>query len=235
MATTNPQVYGQTPAGVTAPGSTNTLPGSTYEGSVASSLGSIPGLGGSLNSVLTALYGSKPATANPVYSSGDAVRGNLNLLQHPALPALTLGADTLTSEGAALPFQINLPGYESNLSQASGNTASELAGQIPQDVINQIQQGAAERGISTGQDPNSPNIGAEYLKSLGLTSLSQMATGQNDFSRLIGETPTGKAFDPSSMFVTPSQQQAAEQAANVTAAAPDPVASGLMSTIMGFI
>lgn len=232
-----PNVYGQTPAGITAPvnpGSGN-LPGSTYEGSFSNSLASIPVLGGSINSLLTSLYGSKPATADPTSTALDAIIGNDQNLNSKQLQNLTLGTDQLTAEGAALPFQENLPGYESALNTASGNTQAELEGQIPQDVINQITQAGAERGIATGQGSGSPNDNASYLQALGLTSQNEMGIGQSNLSQLIGETPTGQPFNPSSMYVTPAQQQSAQQYANTIAAAPDPEASGLMNTIMGFL
>lgn len=233
MATTNPQVYGQTPTGVTAPGSPGSLPGSTYEGSFSSSVGSIPGAGGSLNSLLTSLYGSKPATENPVSSAGQAIQGNT---QNLGLNSnLTLGTDTVSAEGAQLPFDLNLPGYQQMLGTSTGNTSAELQGQVPQDVVNQIQQAAAERGASTGQGSQSPNTNAQFLQSLGLTSQNEMGIGQSNLSQLIGETPTGTPFNPSSMFVTPQQQQSADQYANTIAAAPDPEASGLANTIMGFL
>lgn len=230
MPTTNPQVYGQTPAGVTAPGSPGTLPGSTYEGSFSNSVGSIPGLGGSLNSILTSLYGSKPATSNPVTAAGQAIQGNTGNLAKNS--NLTLGTDTITAAGAALPFQMNLPDYNNMLTTATGNVSAELNGQVPKDVQNLLQTGAAERGVATGQSPNSPNAQAAYLQALGLTSLGQQQQGQTNLSQLISETPTGPSINPANMFVTPEAQQSADQYANTIAAAPDPAASGLLNTFM---
>lgn len=275
MAQILPQ-YGQTTPTTSAPGTSNSLPGQTYEGAFSNSVASIPLIGGGLNDILTSLYGSKPATENPVASANQAIIGNTQNL--PADANLTLGTDTLSAQGAALPFEQNLPGYEGllnqgssnaatelsgnvpdfpgftgDMNQAATNTAQELQGQLPQDVIDQISQAASERGVGTGQGQSSPNTSASYLQSLGLNSLSQEQTGlsnlgtlennalnidtagQNALSQLIGETPTGQQFNPSTMYVTPSQQQAADQAANQIAAAPDPEATGLYNTIMGFI
>jgi hypothetical protein len=233
MPTTNPQVYGQTPVQTTAPGATGSLPGNTYEGSFSNSLGSIPALGGSINSLLSSLYGSKPATANPATSASQAIQGNAANLR--ADTGLTLATDTTSAAGAQVPFQLNLPDYENMLTQDTGNVGSELQGQVPQDVQNLITEGAAERGIQTGQGPSSPNSNAALLQALGLTSIGQMQTGQSGLSTLIGETPTGAAFNPSTMFVTPEQQQAADQYANLVAAAPDPEASGLLNTVESFL
>lgn len=233
MANKNPNIYGQTPSAVTAPGGVGTLGGSTYEGSFGNATASIPGIGGALNSLLTSLYGSKPATENPVSSSAQAIKGNTQNLG--ANSNLTLGTDTITAAGAELPFNLNLPGYQDMLSTATGNTQEQLQGEVPQDVVNQISQQAAERGIATGEAPGSPNANASFLQNLGLTSQNETATGQSNLNNLIAETPTGQSFNPSSMFVTPAAQQSADQYSNTIAAAPDPQASGLLNTVMGFL
>jgi hypothetical protein len=232
MATFNPQTSLQPSQGrptTTAPGSSSSLPGQTYSGAFGNALNYIPGVGG----LLSSLYGSKPATENPGSSASQAI--NENIGNFGATSQLTLGNDAISGAGAALPFQMNLPDYDSMLTQASTNTGQELSGQVPQDVQNLLSQQASERGISTGQAPGSPNTEAAYLQALGLTSMGQQQQGQSNLSQLIGETPTGAGFNPSSMQVTPAEQQAADQQANTVAAAPDPVASGLMSTFMSFI
>ena len=226
-------VYGQTTPTTTAPGNDQSLSGQSYLGGFGNSIASIPGVGGSLNTILSSLYGSKPATANPVNTAGQAIKGNTQNLA--ANSNLTLGSDAITAEGAALPFQMNLPDYNNMLTTATGNVSQELSGQEPQDVQNQLQQAAAERGVATGQGPNSPNANAAYLQALGLNSEQQIQTGQSGLGQLIGETPTGQSTNPSNMFVTPEQQQAAVQYANTIAASPDPEASGLLNTFESFI
>jgi hypothetical protein len=226
MAVLQPGQSGATPAGG---GGAGNLAGSTYSGAFTNLANDIPGLGG----LLTSLYGTKYAIPNPGSSAASAIGGNIGNLG--ADTALTEGADTASALGAALPFEINLPGYESELGQASANTGQELQGQVPQDVQNLLAEQSAERGISTGQAPGSPNTTAAYLQALGLTSLGQEQQGQSNLAQLIGETPTGPGFNPSSMFVTPEQQQASQLAANQEAASPDPAAAGLLNTFMSFI
>jgi hypothetical protein len=121
------------------------------------------------------------------------------------------------------------------LNQASTNTQQELSGQLPQDVVNQITQQAAERGVSGGQAAGSPNENSAMMKALGLTSLGQEQTGQSNLNTLINETPQGAQFDPASMFVTPNQEQSAQQGVQNAMAAPDPGASGLFSSIMSLL
>jgi hypothetical protein len=187
--------------------------------------------GGVVSSILTGVYGGKYQTPSPTATAGTAITGNINNL--PALANLTLGSDALSAAGAALPYQLNLPGYENILGTASNNVGQELQGQVPQDVVNQIQQAAAERGVSTGQGAGAPNTNASYLQALGLTSTGEQQMGMQGFGQLMQQTPTGPQFNPASMYVTPEQQQAAQLAANEEAAAPQPQLAGLANTFMG--
>lgn len=222
----------------TIAGGTGSLGGSSYTGAFGSATDDLPGLG----SLLSSLYGSKPATADPTATASTATLGNLSDLGN--INDLTIGTDQITGAGeqlltqdasatAADPYELNLPGYEQQIGEEAGNVNSELQGQVPADVKNQLQQQAAERGVATGQSPVSPNSTAAYLQSLGLTSLDLQQQGQAGLSGEIAQTPTGTlgaAYNPSQMFVTPEQEQAAQQAANTEAAAPDPEAAGLLNT-----
>jgi hypothetical protein len=119
----------------------------------------------------------------------------------------------------------NLPGYQGLTQAASANIASDLAGQVPQDVINLLWQQSAERGAGQGLGPMAPNTNAAYLRALGLTSMGLKAQGQQELTGAIGRTPTGPLFDPSSMLVSPAAQQAAQEAANTLGAAPIPASA----------
>ena len=178
------------------------------------------------------IFGTKPATANPVSTAGQAISGNLGNLA--GIYGLSTGADQASGAGVQSEYLANLPNYTGMLTQATQNVGQELGGQVPSDVQRQLQTAAAERGVTTGQGPNSPNTSAAYLQALGLNSENQMQQGMVGFNQLYQDTPTGPAFNPSSMFVTPEQQQAAQQAANNMAAAPDPTAAGLYNTFMSF-
>ena len=127
-----------------------TIPGATGGGSNPT-LTSESGTGGFLGS----LYGQVPGVANPISSAAQATSGNRSNLTNIA--NLTQGADTISANGAALPFEINLPGYNSMFDTASANTGQELQGQVPQDVQALLQEQSAERGVSTGQGAGSPN------------------------------------------------------------------------------
>ena len=217
-------------ANTAAPGSIASL----LSGSGTASPGSTnivgqEGTGGWLGS----LFGGVPGVSNPTGSASEAIKGNLGNLTEIA--NLAQGVDTISNAAAPLGLESNLPGYESMLGTASANTQQELSGQLPQDVVNQITQEAAERGVATGQGAGSPNTNAAMLSALGLTSLGEEQTGASNLSTLIGETPQGAQFNPASMFVTPEEQQAADQAALDAEAAPDPALSGAFSSIMSMI
>lgn len=102
---------------------------------------------------------------------------------------------------AISPFVANLPGYANMVGQRSENTQQMLEGQLPQDVIGQITQGAAERGISGGGGPQSPNSNAAFLRALGLSSLDMMGQGSQQLSQSIADTPTPELFNPASLWV----------------------------------
>lgn len=188
-----------------------------------------PTFGGGLGGFLGDVYGSKYGIPNPVATAGSAIQGNLGNLA--GIYGLSTGADTASGAGVQSEYIHNLPDYMGMLTTATGNVGQELQGQVPQDVINLLQQQGAERGITTGQGPGSPNTNAAYLQALGLTSLGLENQGMAGFNQLYQDTPTGPAFNPSSMFVTPEQEQAAQLAANQMAAAPDPQLTGLLNNL----
>ena len=169
-------------------------------------------------------YGTVPQVPLPTTTAPGAIAGNLGNLG--SLYGLSQGVGAASGAGAAAQYSSLLPGLSGYLGQAGGNVATELSGQLPQDVINQIEQAGAERGVATGS-PGSPNSNAAMLKALGLTSLGLEEQGATDLSRLIGETPTGPAFNPASMLVTPEQQQQAAAANAIYKSAPDPYAAAM--------
>jgi len=156
-------------------------------------------------------YGGVPEIPDPIASAWRALGGNVDLL--PGLFSL----------GNAY----NLFNYDQRLGQVQGTPGfegvlSNLSGQLPQDVVNQIAQRSAERGISSGGAPDSPNLNAAYLRSLGLTSLDQQKTGQNQLNALLGQFQQAAPFNLMSGLVTSEEEQAALNAANQNAGAPNP-------------
>ena len=167
-------------------------------------------------------YGGIPQVPNPAATSAAALAANnANLAQ---IYQLMGGINTFNAGQAANQLQLNMPNYNALINQRSGLVGEELAGQVPQDVVDLLIRRAAERGIATGS-PSSPNSNASYLKALGLTSLSQQQKGMADLIGAINSTPTAPLSDPSRMFITPDAVQQAQMAANLYASAPNPAAA----------
>ena len=100
---------------------------------------------------------------------------------------------------SVMPFIQNLPGYQSMVGQRSENTGDMLRGEIPGDVVNQIAQQSAERGIGSGVQ-GSPNSSTALLRALGLTSLDMMGKGSQELSQSISDTPVPELFNPASLW-----------------------------------
>src|SRR6185369_7213231 len=156
-------------------------------------------------------YGGVPEIPDPIASAWRALGGNVDLL--PGLFSLG-NAYNLFNYDQRLGQDQGTPGFEGVL--------SNLSGQLPQGVVNQIAQRSAERGISSGGAPDSPNLNAAYLRSLGLTSLDQQKTGQNQLNALLGQFQQAAPFNLMSGLVTSEEEQAALNAANQNAGAPNP-------------
>lgn len=100
--------------------------------------------------------------------------------------------------------QARIPNNPALETQSSTNIGSELAGQVPQDVMNLLGQQAAERGVATG-DVGGPNANAAYLRALGLTSLEQEQLGQQNLSAADTRNPGASIYDTGQQILTPYQ------------------------------
>src|SRR5512143_966044 len=121
-----------------------------------------PTLPGFTPSDWTAAYGGRPIVPSPGASAGAAIGTNLaNLSQ---LYDIGANLNQFQAAQAAGQYAANLPDYSSMLAQSSRNIGSQLRGEVPADVVSQIMQGAAERGIATGQRGPSPNTNAAMLR-----------------------------------------------------------------------
>ena len=138
--------------------------------------------------------------------------GGVNFGQPPT-PQFGLANQTNTfmQQQARLPYAFNLPNYGALIGQRSRNVGNMLAGQVPQDVIDQLQQrtneNAAGRGFTGG-----PATNASWLRALGLTSLGLQQQGSQQLSQSIQDTPVGEIWNPLALYV-PQLQQREELAA----------------------
>lgn len=116
------------------------------------------------------------------------------------------------------------PAFDSSYAQAGQNAMGMLAGQLPPEVIQQLQQNAAEFGLNAGVS-GSQLQSYQGLRNLGLTTLDLMNRGQQNLLSLTGGSPTAGITNPAASFITPGQQQETAQYNAALAAAPDPQAA----------
>jgi hypothetical protein len=102
-------------------------------------------------------------------------------------------------------LQNRIPNNPALEAQSSANIGAELQGQVQPDVIRLLQQQAAERGVGTGVGGDAASTNAAYLQALGLTSIGQMKSGQQDLSAADARNPAAPIFDPSKLLMTPEQ------------------------------
>lgn len=156
----------------------------------------------------TGAYGFQPNTAaSPTGSptAGSATgQGGYSPGAAPNLESLTSMINNLNLQGQQAANQGRIPNDPALEAKSSQNIGQELGGQLPGDVITQLQQQAAERGIATGS-PGSDNSNAAYLRALGLNSLSMQQQGQTDLSHALARNPGAPIFDPTTQLLTPAQ------------------------------
>ena len=167
-------------------------------------------------------YGGKPTVPDPYATASSAI--GANIANMGKLETLASGLNAFNQKELLNQYETAIPGYSNLTKQAGANTQSQLEGQVSSDVVNQILQNAAERGIMTGS-PGSANANAAMLRALGLTSLGLQQTGQQNLIALEGAAPVAQPFDVSKLFISPDAVQSAQMAANLYASAPDPAAA----------
>ncbi len=187
----------------------------TMTGTTAGAAPTLTGTHGAGNEA----YGYRPLVPDPLSSAHTAITGNTQNLGN--LYGLAGGLNQFNEQQLIDQLVQGLPGYQANIGQASANTASNLAGQLPPDVIRQMQIRAAERGIAAP----GPNANAAYLAAIGRNSLDLQNLGDQQLTAQIARTPKAPLYDPSQMFVQPDQIQQAASAANLYASAPNPAAA----------
>lgn len=188
----------------------------------------------------------------------------------PDLPAIDINAvqsDTIGANKASLPgaeaigaeinsfnikqqlaaliqtMNVLAPGQ---LEKVQGITASQLSGEVPLDVQQQLQRKAVSGSYGRGYGPSSGLASNDFLRNFGITSMGIQQQGIQNFQTLSNMGPKAPLFDVSSMFFSPQQRlafafQERQAQFNVNlmkaqiAAAPDPamaqIAEGIDSDI----
>jgi hypothetical protein len=169
------------------------------------------------------IYGTQPQVPLPTETAPGAIAGNIGTLG--SLYGLSTGTGAASGAGAAAQYNTLLPGLSGLMGTASGDVQSELAGQFAPGALQNFERQAAEGGVSIGS-PGSPAAESALLASILGQSQALIGQGQTDLGKLIGETPTGPAFNPASMQTSPAAQQSAAAANSIYESAPVPAAAG---------
>lgn len=206
-------LYGIPIAGGAAPAA---VPATTYP--VTTSPATAGNLTGARTGRGSERAGYVPEVPDPAESMRRAIEGSQANLG--GLYQLGGSLNRWMGEQAKAARELALPGSTDALSKALANVGYELAGQVSPETIANLTTLAAERGISVGA--GSPNANAALMRSLGLTTEGLKRLGLQDLAQTIGLAPVGKQFDPTSMLLTPADQQQWAYLANVLAASPNP-------------
>jgi len=163
----------------------------------------------------SAPYGGKPAVPDPTSVLQDTIGANLGMM--PDIKGLGKKVSNYFWNQTTG----RVPGYEDMAGQSAQNIGAQLRGEIPEDVLYQLGQGAAERGISRGGGFSN----ADYLRSLGLTSLGLMGEGEKGLTGALQRAESIPMFDISKYMLSPQEAYNAQFQSNVIGAAPDPAAA----------
>jgi hypothetical protein len=207
--------------------------------------------------ILSDVFGAKPAVApyTPTIFSDEQLKAlTENLAAMPKISAL--GTQYYDYMSGAMERAI--PGFADILKEGGTLTAKmesvagqELAGQIPQDVVDQVQRSSAYQSLLSGTS-GSQMASANLARNLGLTSLDLIGAGANlqgqagNAAQQWSGLAARNIMNPAAFFISPQEQaaqtmqnnlyrQATQQLANNLAAAPSPVAKGVSDTIINLL
>jgi hypothetical protein len=198
---------------------------------------------------LGALFGDRPSVPQWNTISLDQMQGQATRANQAAMPGLenlAKGFDAFNQDQLTQLMNSIMPGWSKSADQMSKNIASEVSGQIPTDVAQNIQSSDAARAL-TGGFGGSGLAGNLTAKDLGLTSLNLMGQGQSSmeaWSSTIDKMFAPGEFNIGSMFIDPQtefqdtmenqqQQFSRDWLGNQVSAMPNPQAQGIYKMISG--
>ena len=161
-------------------------------------------------SMLHALLTKKPKV--PQFKKVDigaeqeaAVQENTELL--PSLNAFASEFNKMSADQMMQQLERMLPGYGQLLSKGTENIQALMRGEVPEDVQNQLERKAAERGVALGYGGDSEFGGNQFLRNFGLTSLQLTQQGltsaMNWINQAASRTPV---FNMASAFLPIEQR-----------------------------
>lgn len=158
-----------------------------------------------------------PTLVNTGQAQGKAVQTNLNGLG--GIFDLARRTNQFQVGQAQRGYTAMQPYFKTLQEQIGRNALSFAKGELPSDVVSSIGRAAATRGLASGFGLGASgagvgtSLGSLNLRALGLTSLdlSQKGTALGMQVNQQAQALTPGLFDPSSMFLTPNTQLAADQ------------------------
>jgi len=121
---------------------------------------------------------------NAVYSTALGA----NQAANPQAQAIASQQNTFNQSELDKQLAQEIPGYQGGQAQRTQNAISELHGEIPLDVSQQVQRNTASQAASGGY-VGSPFARALNARDLGKTSLDLTNLGGQNFASIIGSTP----------------------------------------------
>lgn len=166
--------------------------------------------------------GSVPNLTSPYVSQVGALTGSLAAL--PTAESLATGVNKFNLDELTKQYAAGIPNYRAMLASSSQNILDALQGKVPSDVLSQMIQSGAERGVAMGS-PGSPNANAAYLRALGLTSLGLQKQGEEELTAAMGRTPKVPLYDVGKEMLSPKDIMDWQEKRDIYAAAPNPAAA----------
>lgn len=170
-------------------------------------------VGGAVNANQASKHGGAAAVpyqaVDPTQVQKNAIAGDISTFDDAN--TLATRAGTATANQAVNLRNITQPGY-SALAAALSKQATDMAKDpyaVPQSVVDQMTQYAAENNISAGTGVASGFSGSNLLRSLGINALqygqTNLSAATSALSVLSGSAPNVSPVSPLSFMLTPSQ------------------------------
>lgn len=148
---------------------------------------------------------------NPQKEQLNTAQGNLAAL--PTLEEIASGVDSFNLSQRNKALTAAIPGYTNLVAGESGTLGSWMRGEIPNDVIGQVERSGAAHAIEGGYGGSqmATNLTA---RDLGLTSLDLQGRAMSalpSYLNTVGNLAVPKQFDVTSGFLTPQQDISTQQ------------------------
>lgn len=210
--------------------------------------------GGAASGLLGGLFGRGKKPKIPAFVPIDMDKEQRNAIagnekNFDASAELATKTNTYNQDELRRMLRVAIPNYDALVGKQGEVVGSMLAGELPKDVVSQVQRNSAERAGAGGYGGSGMGRNLE-ARDLGLNSLQLVQQGLSSAERWMAGTKALSVpgqFDVSQMFLSPAQRAQVTMANNTgqyqrdlmaanVAAAPDPTRSaigGLLSQMGG--